>query len=66
MGQKFPAVATSGGSPRDYRDLEARAVRVWWGWRGHGESGVPLGVIAALCLAGRLKPKTLFASRDEE
>lgn len=60
-------------APVTFQSLDARAVRIceraaeaWWGRRGHGESAIPLGVIAAFCLADKIEPKTLLASSDEE
>jgi hypothetical protein len=56
-----------------HQSLDARAVKVceraaaaWWNHGGHGESGAVLGVIAALCLADKIDPKTLLASGDDE
>ena len=56
-----------------FRDLDALAVRIcdcaaaaWWDRRGHGEAAVPLGVIAALCLADGIDAKALLAATDEE
>ena len=56
-----------------FRDLDALAVRIcdraagaWWDRRGHGESAVPLGVIAALCLADGIDAEALLAATDEE
>ena len=37
-----------------------RTAKAWWARRGHGQSAVPLGVRAALCLAGRIEPRTLL------
>src|SRR6516162_7836491 len=55
-----------------FPSLDARAVRIceraagaWWGWRGYGESAVPLSVIAALSLADGIYPKALLNSSDE-
>ena len=56
-----------------FPSLDARAVRIceraaeaWRGWRGHGESAVPLSVIAALCLADGINPKALLGASDDD
>jgi len=56
-----------------FQNLDAQAVRIcdraagaWWERRGHGESAVPLGVIAALCLADGIDGRALLAAGDDE
>jgi N-6 DNA Methylase len=64
---------TAGCITMTFPSVDARAVRIceraaeaWWGCRGHGESAVPISVIAALCLADGINPKALLAAADED
>lgn len=56
----------AGGLDGLVRRVAERSAAAWWNYRGHGELTVPLGVIAALCLADGIDRDAVLAASAEE